>query len=340
MEMSIEAIKIKNHEASISWVPVAEQEAFEDFLLEKWQHSPNSWSLSMMFLKWFYDRAGKPTIETSRLEAREYFKSLNEREGFKRVKDPVSKEVTTVSRGNIAQSTKNNAASVIRSFADKVIEYYVDRGFEYTNPFPRKFDFTRSSAPRKAMPFVSMVIPEVVIDDILKRAREESMRDYLLFLIMKHCGTRISECVSIRNTPENINLDERMFVTGLEHGHRKTNKKDGDYYLYFFDEKVEMVLRQYLRLLKPGSEWLFPATKKPGSFFTTVSAEHLFTRYGLSKTHSFRHTIITKRLNMGCPLPVSHILVNQECGDVQLKYYYKYEPGKIRELYDKWNPWK
>jgi integrase len=161
---------------------------------------------------------------------------------------------------------------------------------------------------------------------------------FIITLLLSFCGMRISECVSIKI--ENVNLDKRFLITGIEENARKSNKR-GDKPLYFcFPPIVSYLLKEYILELKslyPNNIWLFIGRS---GHLTTSSFQFNLKKKFNAKSHSFRKTLLTFALNLNnsTPLHFTELLTNHKISNVVMNSYNKISIEERVEIYDKFLP--
>lgn len=176
---------------------------------------------------------------------------------------------------------------------------------------------------------------------ILKDTYFMDRKYFFITALLTFCGMRISECVTIRL--ENINLDGRFLMTGIDENARKSNKT-GDHPLYFIIPKdLVPLLFDYIMELKihnPKETWLFPGQIKHIKIQTYWNyMNRNFSRFHI-KTHSFRRTLETSQLNLinRVPLHFVELLSGHVISSVVMKHYNKISIEDRRQLYDEYLP--
>lgn len=239
--------------------------------------------------------------------------------------DAVAQHINTRA---LASNTKRQVWSTITAYYCWALDRLRGTGINVTNNLPHRVQFAASQRDVAVLgdDEDNHVMSDADLNRHETRARIHSMAAHVMFLLLKHTGMRHSEVISIRL--ENVHVDERYIVTGLERNARK-NKRP----LYFFyPAAVALRLRQYLLTL-PAGTWLFPSTETPTGHITHWRGQYLFGR-----VHAFRHTLVTRRLDAGCPLHISELLQNHVISAVQFKNYYRKTLRERRDLYDRYHP--
>lgn len=165
---------------------------------------------------------------------------------------------------------------------------------------------------------------ELIRDGILD-IREKAIFEFLL-----SSGCRVGEIVKIK-TPK-IDL-QRMSLLVIGKGNKERR--------VFFNERTKIAIKNYLRLRKGDSEYLFISLKKPFNRLSeraieriinvieekTISGRHLY-------PHIFRHTFATRALDSGLPLEVVQTLLGHSKIDTT-QIYAKVKENNVEFLYKK-----
>lgn len=335
--LNAQLVKTTIHAYVDAVIPAEDKDAVEKYLLAKWKRSPYSYATARAAINLFYAHVQKSVVEIAFNDIDSFFERVD--------------------NADLARGTKVLYWNTLRGFVREMIyQHNRANGTMLVDPFPPgNVNFNVNTAISKVdtekIDSTADLVRDDVMDTILTHARRASQREYVFLLLLKHCGMRESECKSIR--VENVHLDERYIVTGIVHGCRKSNTSGETPSVYFFPKSVALQLRQYLLLLAPGEEWLFPQARmgKTGTKsyqdqyylfwkrYSKVAGVHL-------KSHQFRKTLISKRKKMrlasGEKIDVedSNVLMNHVGANTQQKFYYKLSISERRALYDKWDPYK
>ncbi|MEX2719634.1 MAG: tyrosine-type recombinase/integrase [Candidatus Sigynarchaeota archaeon] len=312
-------------------IPEPDASIFADYLVKLENQSDESFTEGRRIIGEFYQATGlKPITEITLEDIEIYFDFLRS----KKIRD----------------STRYNYSMWIKTWYNVIKKILFLRGitipnfFDYIeNPFAPsrknksaflKIDLTMDArAETKAL-------TDDQVSKILREAKIRSRPLYILLLILKYTGMRISEAITIRI--ENINLKERVIASGVVKNHRKTGT------VYFFvPQHVAHELRSYMMELNQECEWLFPSRFQNYQYhYSKAQAEYwlrqMWPIVGFRFTsHQFRHTIIFKRLKNHCPPHINEILQNHAIPGTQAKFYRERNLTlrDRRDLYDKWNPW-
>lgn len=236
----------------------------------------------------------------------------------------------------IKLDSKETYRSILTSFFYYVQSIYLSRNIEFRNPVPikRVFQFRKNENDfTKISDIDNKIYSKKSLLEILNISKKHRFRDFIIFSFLTIDGPRISEVLSIR--VENINLKERYFETGFTKNARKSNKG----LLFFFSKTFKPYLQKYLQFLNIKSGWLF---KGRTSHLQTISF-YLYVKenYGqkYSRFHTFRRTLITNRIKMGCPLLISEMLMNHKSSSVEGGHYLELSIKEKRDLYDKYFPY-
>ncbi|MBD3214693.1 MAG: tyrosine-type recombinase/integrase [Candidatus Lokiarchaeota archaeon] len=264
----------------------------------------------------------KPLKSISMLDLKRY---------FERKIDP--KDIKAIS--------KNTYRSYLKSFFDYVVAFFLDKDIEFRNPVPnsRIYKFTQRTHDIKKRGLErNQIFSKRELRELLKKAKKKRYKDFILFGLLTMCGMRINEALTIK--VRDINLHERYLETGFERGARKTTLTTSKSLMFFITATFKSYLLKYLNLLGKVY-WLFPGQGKSNYkmiSFRNYGEAHYKSKY--FKFHSFRKSLITHRINMGCPLYISEILMNHVPSSTQGKSYIKKSIKTKRRDFDKWFPYK
>ena len=310
----------------------------KSYLNEVKKRSVGEFNNSKMLLRSFFRYVKKPIKDITMVNVKDYFEN-------------------DLDKKDIKNNTKNTRRYMLKGFFDHVQISYLSENKNYNNPVPSRkiYQFTKkegdiqrySETKEKEQIFDNGQLIQIW-DYALHRykltLRFRWLRDFVLIALIICTGARISEVRTI--LLQDVHVDQRYFETGFVKGARKStmNKKTG--LLFFFPESVVYYLKLYVLLLeeKKGVEnkWLFPGQK--GSFLTDMGARQILPKltkhlgFGI-RWHSFRRTMITARVKMGCPLYISEMLMNHAPSSVESKSYIKLSLEEKRENYDKYFPY-
>lgn len=225
-------------------------------------------------------------------------------------------------------------------------------GIPFKNPVPSSatFKFTRKSIKARGSG-QQKLLDEQQIQKLLDFAYEHNRQDYILFLLLARVGIRIEECLSIRI--EDIHLEERYLLTGIEPTCQKSSRHLGAALEVPFAPEVGAMLREYIMFLHRENGFLFASNSSQG-YVTRPCIEGRIKRVyrkvvGENFTcHWFRHTIITTRKKVfdgegGRPKIndwESEVIMNHVPDDVENRVYLEKPVEFKRDLYDKYDPFK
>lgn len=243
--------------------------------------------------------------------------------------------------------------AAINSFFKFVVDYCDIQGVAFTNPIVSQqfFQFAQGVNIESE---VNKYLPRDDLKKILGAAYNANRRDYIIFLLMSRCGMRISEACTIR--VENVHLEERYLLTGIEPTARKSSRRTGKPLVFCFAPEIAAMLREWISFLNITSGWLFPAghadSESGHVHVTTIDhqiKEFYTPRLGITFTpHWFRHTLITERKKhfdgeMG-RLKISEweseILMNHVPKSIENRVYLNKPVEFRRMLADKYDPFK
>jgi len=236
----------------------------------------------------------------------------------------------------IKLDSKETYRSILTSFFYYVQSIYLSKNVEFRNPVPikRVFQFRKNENDfTKISDINNNIYSKNDLLEILNTSKKHRFRDFIIFSFLTIDGPRISETLSIR--VENINLKERYFETGFTKNARKSNKG----LLFFFSEAFKPYLEKYMQFLNIKSGWLFKG--RNSHLQTTSFYMYVKKNYGekYSRFHTFRRTLITNRIKIGCPLLISEMLMNHKSSSVEGEHYLELSINEKRDLYDKYFPY-
>jgi len=239
-----------------------------------------------------------------------------------------------IDKRDIKLDTKETYRSYLISFFAYIQKIELNKNNIFNNPVPSRkiLAFTKYESDFKRISEEEdEIFTHEELLELLKMAKKEDYRDFIIFSLLTVDGMRINECLSIKT--QDINLKERYIETGFEEGARKSNKG----LIFFIPKRFVPFLEKYLINIG-NSKWLFPGRRTHytyDSFRKTTKS-----RYKKSiKFHTFRDTLITNRIKMGCPLTISEVLMNHKSTSVEGEHYLKLKISGKREFYDKYFPY-
>jgi len=312
---------------SIERLPELDAEILEEYLRDLQEHSRNTALSFIRGIMLFYECVGRRSIRDCTIaDIETYIKTL---------KAATLKRSSKKTMFNVAKTW--HARFVKRAFAhgQQLVNFfqYID------NPFLE--DDTERSGTGYRVDLESkktdtMVIPLDYMDKILADARARDYRVYLFLLILKYTGMRASEAITIRI--ENIDINERIIASGTVKNYAKTGEV-----IYFTPRHVMDEIENYKLILTPGETWLFPSNKTGKHITCWDMILRRFQREaGLHfRSHQFRHSLITRRDQMGCPGNINELLNNHALTGTQARVYREknYTILDRRSLYDRYNPY-
>lgn len=311
-----------------------DDEILQGYLLKCFNRSTGSYNNNKSILKHFLNTINKKISKITVFDIMEYFE-------------------TSLDKKNIKKSTKNTIRYTLKSFFNYVKKQYLKEGKEYTNPVPERdlFEFSQKAEDIKRqstykLPILSMDELEQIKEYFEKNEKlfkkKKITRNYLLFLIAIFTGARISEVRTLR--VNDINITERYLESGFIKDARKTTLRSEESLLFFFPEYLIEPLKEYLKIRKFNSEFLFYSpmnpTKPLSHELCQVICKKISKKLGFKFTwHYFRKTMITERIKMGCPEGLSEVLSNHVGTSVEWESYIKLSIEKRREKYDEFFPY-
>ena len=302
-------------------VPDDDKVWFDRYIEKKFKHSPNTAKSVKSAIKYFYEHVGKSIKDLT----------------F----DDIDAYLDDIDASPLKRSSKVQYISGVRKYIAMTTYELNRRGEHIIDLFPPEIDLRiENDDVREDVEGTESIIPDEMLEQIIMLARERSVKEHIFFLLLKYCGMRVSECLSIK--VKNLHLDERYLVTGVVYGCRKNNKDGKNPSVYFFPRKVVTEINQYMKLLEKNTEWLFPMKSDKSRHEGHNHYADIYSGLvGYDFTsHAFRRTLITKRKNMGCDMATSHMLVNHAISDVEFQHYIKLSVAEKRAAYDSWNPYQ
>ncbi len=245
---------------------------------------------------------------------------------------------------NLKYSSKKTKRSRLNSFFKFYARKMRRTNPTYYNPIPELNECNFSgdkiiSIEQQQKKLKDSIFTIEQLKNILKISKFGHPEKYFIAeLLLTFCGMRISECVSIRL--ENINLEERYLMTGIEENCRKSNKHGNNPLYFCFPEEIKPILREYINNLKqnyPDNIWLFKGRNSKGYISQISFYRFLQTKFSI-KTHTFRKTIETFQLRNKTPLHIVELLSNHVISSVVMKHYNIVSIKERRELYDEYLP--
>ena len=262
----------------------------------------------------------KPIHLIRRRDIKEYFKKIVDKKDIKLV-------------------SKETYRSYLKSFfyyVEDELEDDEELDIDFMNPVPTKksYKFTKRECDiEDAKDEKDEIFSRKQLLELLIKTKQIKFRDFIIFCILIGTGMRVSEALTIKI--QKIDLEKRIIKTGKVINARKTGKE----LVFFIPKKFVPFLDKYIRIVNRKTGWLFPGKKdhlRYNHWHRQIRKKY-GTIYG--KTHRFRKSIISYRVDIGCPLYVSEMLTNHQPTSVQGKYYIKKSFANKRQLYDKWFPY-
>lgn len=241
--------------------------------------------------------------------------------------------------------TRRTRRRLVHSFYRHVLKILGQNGdmrpdvFQYvSNPFKKekKKEKNGFKVDLDALEEKKHAISPELMERIFKVAKTYSQREYVLLLILKHCGMRLSEAITIRI--ENIDFNRRIIASGTV----KDYAKEG-VVIHPFPKFLSIEIKKLIALLEDPEGWLFPGRK------THIKIAQKLIKSFKEKTgvdgwhsHYFRATLIQNRTKLGCPREINEFLNNHAPSGTQATFYdFKNWPHEDRvKAYDKWHPYK
>jgi integrase len=177
---------------------------------------------------------------------------------------------------------------------------------------------------------------KLTIEDILKILRyvfNYSYEDYVILNLLVFCGMRISEAVSIER--KDIDLAQRILITGKENGARKSNRKGDKPLIFCYPPQIANLMFEYLYYSEnkyPQSKWLFPSSKRSKDHIGEFTIQDHIRDYSKTLqidlyTHIFRKTLAKNRKNSGVSLSTREFLSNHVVKSTE-EMVYAYDDSK------------
>lgn len=309
----------------ISIIPESDWTQLVHYLEIKRENSDNTYRNKKSHLKHFYMINNKPIELIEIQDVEKYVKHLKQR--------------------YTNRTTQRNHLQSVKAYYNQILKWLGARGIVKPNVFQyMDIDIMKKEKPKNVVDMkVSINMHQTkamaphLMNKIIHAAEMRSKKEFVFFLILKYTGMRISECISIRI--ENIDVEERVIATGVIRNMRK-----GGLVYYFVPKHVMLEIEDYMLGLESGEEWLFPSHKSEICYKNPQELIRRFKREtGINgwTSHQFRHTIIYKRLKMGCPGSISDVLMNHALKGTQAIFYRENNLtlADRRDFYDKWNPY-
>ncbi|MHA1150376.1 MAG: tyrosine-type recombinase/integrase [Promethearchaeota archaeon] len=261
------------------------------------------------------------------------------------VKDYLENEIDN---RRLKLNSKETCRSYLKSFFFYVQARFLINNINFINPVPIKkvFQFDKHEQDfKKITDEEEDIFSKKELLNILELSKKHKFRDFIFFCILIVTGMRLSECLTIKI--ENISLKRRFIQTGFVKDARKSDKA----LLFFFPKNFAPFLEKYIRILNGSSLWLFPGKTsywQKSSWYNYIAKtygievqlgdkKNYYSKY--TKSHSFRRTLITRRLKNGCPLLISEMLMNHKSSSVEGMHYFRLSIRGKRDYYDKWFPY-
>jgi len=295
-------------------------EIISDYLNEKEKKSDGSYRNAKSIVYRCLNYIGKPLEQIKYKDGKDYLRSLERNK-------------------NVKPTSKDTYRSYLRFFFEFVKYALKEEGIEFSNPIPPKrfFAFSLPEIENKPKVEAELIFKQEDLRELLHLSLKRKLRDFIIFGILTFTGMRISECLTIKI--EYIDTNKRKISTGFVKGARKTYSMTGKGLEFFIPRSFAIYLDHYIALLGTEIGFLFPGREK-GTHYAVQSWRNQVKKYygKFRLLHSFRRTLITKRLSMGCPLYISMGLMNHHSGIVQVENYWKLSDDEKLALYDKYNP--
>jgi len=295
--------------------------------LNFYQHSPQSVKMRKSSLNYFFEEKhfgyNGDIFEINTKELKNYFiylKNLN----------------------SISIQTRKNKWRILVSFLCFVMEDNED----FNIAIPRRRISWNGFIPQENPNSNSDVIAdEDEIERICNFLEETNFKHYLIFRMMIENGIRKGSLITAKYTEVNLNYRQLHIKKG------KTGEK-----IYTFSEDYARKLEIYLKerkKIKTDHEYLF-ITKSNNKYslrtFNLILKGDsdknigILAKLGITKNitcKTFRSTLNTlRKKKMGCDNDTAKILLGHSVPDVNINSYTKYDYEWLRELSDKYNPYK
>ncbi len=293
------------------------------------------------FLK-IKEQTGKHTRCVSESTLKDFFKFVNKSEILDIDEFYCEEYFFDINSRNLKYSSKKTKRSQINSFFEYFRRKVRRTNPTYYNPVPtlKECNFSADifSLEEEEKKVKEAIFSIKQIENMLRKLYFTKQIYFVVSLLLFFCGMRISECVSIKI--ENVDLEKRFLITGIEEGARKSNKR-GNKPLYFcFPPIVAYFLKEYILELKvqyPDNIWLFKGVN--GHICSNSYQIYLKSKFN-AKSHSFRKTLLTFALNLNnsTPLHFTELLTNHKISNVVMGFYNKISIEERVAIYDKFLP--
>jgi len=234
-------------------------------------------------------------------------------------------------------TTRKNKWRILTSFLEFTKEDYSEK-YNFYIVIPNK-TINWEGSKNKKTPINSnkkVYATKEELKRILEYFETRNFKHYLIFRTLIETGMRKGELINAKMNE--LNLEEQYLNT--------MKGKTGEKY-YFFSKELAMLLKMYLNERKginTNLECLF-LTKKFKKYnekhFNTILKE-AYKKISITKRitcHTFRRTINDLRKDMECPNEDRKILLGHKT-DVNVESYTSSDIKKLRNLTNKWNPYK
>lgn len=236
---------------------------------------------------------------------------------------------------SISIITRKNKWIILISFLRFIMEDYPE--FLITIPSKR---ISWNNAINKKKPVKSnkrVFATKEELKKILGYFQTRNYKHYLIFRLFVETGIRKGELINAKVSE--LNLKERYI---------NIHKGKTDMKYYIFSESLINPLRMYLNernKITTNSENLFlnKDLDNYGIRSFNLALEYARRELNISERitcHTFRRTINDFRKEMGCSNEDRKILLGHKTNDVNVEGYTRSDFIRLRELYDKWNPYK
>ena len=235
-------------------------------------------------------------------------------------------------------TTRKNKWRILTSFLEFTKEDYSEK-YNFFIVIPKKTINWEGSKNKKA-PIKSnkkVYATKEELKRILEYFETRNFKHYLIFRTLIETGMRKGELINAKISELNL---EKQYLNTMK-------GKTGEKY-YFFSEELPKLLKMYLNERKginTNLECLF-LTKKFKKYndkrFNTILKE-AYKKINITKRitcHTFRRTINDLRKDMECPNEDRKILLGHKTLDVNVESYTSSDFKKLRNLANKWNPYK
>jgi len=244
---------------------------------------------------------------------------------------------------NISYASKNTYRAGLKSFFYYVEALIIDKFPDFTNPVPNnriyRFSQNETDVKRKSERNEKM-LSKAQLMKILDFCKKNFSKKVFIFFALATCtGARDAELRSIRIN--DVNIKERYFETGFEHGARKSTLKSKESLLFFFPENFGIYLENYLHSQKK-KKYLFSTKENtfPGKNFSIYYYRKMSNALNFKfSMHFFRHSLITHLKKNKCPRDEREMLLNHSASSTQARYYEHLTIHEKREIYDRYFPY-